>query len=748
MNMRPLYCLASLLAFSVTAAETLTVSRLEDRADGSKALRFRSDTGLFQMSIFFDAAQFDWESLYRNLTEFNNNNQRTGPWDFDLKTVTPLVPAYWITLDGQKLGLWYAQRPSLEDIANKRFRGRFAFAVNQAGDHLLEFKPYRPFTVTWLSTRLETDPEDQLATNLTPLRPPTSLPAAAFADPAFWKAQRQKLDTTHTLYQKPLQHILTGPLRGSGWDGWPLQVAGYHWNPTNTNALKHLRASVDGVIARPAWGRLQEDAYGYNGDIGGGSILRNMAFAYHMLGDELGAERRALLLKKLALQGDAFLTQTLLMRDYWGGSLLQDHGWRALFDFGTAAMHLWGVIPEADRWVAYVIPRLRRALAAAPPEGNIPGSSYYSIWLYGQNVMWYRDALLARTGEDILEQPALRRLPAFLAAVYDENRRAIYVVENGDKIRVFGSQHLLAAVAAKFRDPVAARLHRLLVESALDPEAHGNHQGEENIATFWGFLTYDPTVPEAPAPSQPVRQLIWYKDAGFVQYRNDEQDVALALRCGPWLGYHSQLLATGPCDMMECRPGMGHFALFVNGEPILMSPDLGYRLDSRTSSILLVDDHGQIGDAGYPMSIPSQPHSGAQVESVRWDPRKNTGVIRLDLKRAYPAALGVTHYTREFHVAPARRVICRDYVVLSKPRRLSWLFQFQKETGGEIEKTGAARVGPLRIIPQPAGFAVTGQIAPSPVVFSYSSKFNKFDHVRFETSAPVESATIDFEMEW
>jgi len=730
----------------VCAFDQLTVVPVTEQADGTKSFHFQSEPGLFQMSIFFDAAGFDWESLYQIFNEHHNNGARTGPWDFESKTATPIVPSYWITLDGQKLGLWYAQRVSLEDVANKRFRGRFAFDVRQAGEHVLELTPFKPVKITWLSARLERDPEDRLQLDLKPLNPPTALPAACFSDPVFWKEQQRKLATTHSLYQKPFQAILGS--NGGGGIGW--DMVAYHLNG-NAKALTNALATIDHAINLPSWGRPREDVYGHNGDIGGGEMIRNMALAYQMLGSNLGEERRARLLKKLAVQGDAFMTQALLMRDYWGGSLLQDHGWRAMADFGTAALQLWGVLPEADRWVAYIVPRLERAIEAAPPEGSIPGSSYYSIWLYGQNVMWYRDALLARTGVDLLEEPALRRIPEFMASVYDEERRAMFVVENGDKIRVFGSEHLLAAVAAKFHDPAAARLHRIMVESTLDPVAHGNQQAAENTSLLWGFLAYDPAVAEAAAPVKPVRQILWYKDAGFVQYRNDEQDVALTLRCGPWLGYHTQLAATGPCDMMECRPGMGHFALFLKGEPILVSPDTGYKLETRTSSTMLVDDHGQIGDAGYPMSIPSQPHTGAQVDATQWDPATCKGNVRLDLKRAYPSDLGVTYYTREFLVSSAHRVICRDTVVLNRPRRLTWLFQFRQELGGTITNELTAQIGDgpaLRIRPVPAGFAVTAKVAPTPVVYSYASKFSKFDHVQYDTVQPVETATIDFVMEW
>ena len=551
----------------VCAFDELTSVPIIDQTDGTRSFCFTGAPGLFQLSIFFDAAGFDWESLYVNLNAYHNENQRTGPWDFEMKTATPIVPSYWVTLDGQKLGLWYAQRVSLEDIANKRFRGRLAFDVRQAGEHRLELTPFKPVKVTWLAARLERDPEDHLQAGLQPRNPPSSLPAAAFANPDFWEAQQRKLATTHSLYQPVFQAVLESVRNGAApADGLPWLVAAYHLEG-NAKARTHALSMVDHYLGLPAWGRPREDVYGHNGDIGGGATLRNMAFAYHMLGPELGADRQARLLKKLALQGDAFLTQALLMRDYWGGSLLQDHGWRAIADFGTAALQLWGVLPEADRWVAYVIPRLDRAIEAAPPEGTIPGSSYYSPWLYGQNIMWYRDALLARTGVDLLERPALRQIPAFMAAVYDEDKRAMYVVENGDKIRVYGSEHLLAAVAARFQDATAARLHCRMLESALDPVAHGGHQAEENTSLLWGFLAYDPAVALSAAPVKPVRQISWYKDAGFVQYRNDEQAVALALRCGPWLGYHTQFEATGPCDQMECRPGMGHFALFIQGEP-------------------------------------------------------------------------------------------------------------------------------------------------------------------------------------
>ncbi len=111
---------------------TLPITQTGERLQ----LAFAAPPGLYQFSIVVDAGAFDWEELYVNLELFNNQGQRTGPWDFDItNNNVPLVPAYWVYLDGRKLGLWYCQRVSLEDMAEKRFRGNMAFYLAEAGEH-------------------------------------------------------------------------------------------------------------------------------------------------------------------------------------------------------------------------------------------------------------------------------------------------------------------------------------------------------------------------------------------------------------------------------------------------------------------------------------------------------------------------------------------------------------------------------------------------------------------------------------
>jgi hypothetical protein len=719
--------------------------------DGVTAVRFAADPGLYRFSLFLDASGFDWETLYQTLNVYQNHNERTGPWDFELATARPLVPSWWVHLDGKKLGLWYVQRVSLPDVENRRFRGCFAFDITGGGDHELTFAPFRDAQVEWIEACVEPDPEDTLDWTLAPQHPASALGVARWAAPAFWQARQAELETTHAEFRAPLQAVFDWTRRTTDFnpEGIPFLVAAAHLDRQD-GALEKALLLVDRTLDLPAWGRPAEDVYGHNGDIGGALTLRCMAWAYHMLGDSLGEERRQRLLDRLARQGGIFMTQILLMRDYWGGSLLQDHGRRAVHDFGTAAMCLWGIVPEAARWVAYLVPRIARGLDAAPRDGVIPGSSYISLHMYTDAIMWYREALMDRTGQDVLDHPSLRDIPAFVDATVDERIRAMTIAEYSDLSPLLGGGLFMERVASVRRDPVAARICRLLLR---EPE-QGMATSPYTVAAgfLWGFLAHDSSTQVLTSPPRPSRDLRCYDDSGFVHYRDDASGVTLAVKCGPWLGYHAQRHATGPCDLMECLPAGGHFALYLGGRPVLVSPDTGYSLRSALRSCLLVDDEGQIGDVGYPMSIPSQPHRGDRIAAVRWDAATGTGSILLDLSSAYPAALGVLRYTREFAIAPGSLLICRDRVVLDRPRRLAWLFQFRKDDDARIGDGGRAEIGGppaiLCIEPRPGMLELDASVRDTKVVYSYSSAFKRFRHVRYETAHPVRSATVEFHLSW
>ena len=732
------------------AGPGLSALRVEPDAAGRITLPVDGPPGLYQLSVVADARDYDWDLLYEPLHKYNNHGEVTGPWDFSINhNSVPVVPAYRVSLGGRYIGLWFFERVSLEDLERRRFRGRMAFYLREPAT--LELVPYRPMQVRWQSAVLEPDPEDTIEPLPEGIGDPVACsPAARWADPALWEELREALNGSHAIYREPLAQAVEWAMSGEvGLRALPVLLAA--WRLADApGALDKALAAVGRTLAMPAFSNPNPDGYSHNGDMGAMYEILGLAWAWHALGDELGDERRARVVGKLRTQGDIFFELSLLNRDYWGGSILQDHGWKSMFGFGAAALHLLGVVPEAERWVGYIVPRLRRSLAAMPRDGVIPGTSHYGLFTYTDEVTHYRDALLALAGEDIFDQPQFRPIVDFVAAAYDA-RTGLMLTSGRDAGPLYGGHLFLNRMAARHRDGTAAWLQRELLRAATGEFTHGNQPYCHHVGAVLGLLTYDPDVPPAAPGPMPAR-LRHFQDSALAHYRNDETGVVLAMSCGPFAGYNAERQITCSCDRLAGAPGAGHFTLCVDGVPLLCTPDGGYRLKSFLRSCLLVDDQGQYGDIGYPMSIPSWRHRGEQIESVRFDESTGEGSVRLNLQPAYAEETGVLLYRREFIVGPDRRIICRDRVVCDRPRTLSWLFQTKGDYGAELDGL-AARIGDcpgLRIEPATVDLELRASIQPTQVVWSYSSAnyFRPFVHVRYDTAEPVESAVVQFVLSW
>lgn len=716
--------------------------------DGTISIPLDVPAGLYQLSVVMDARDYDWGLLYETLELYHNKGQLTGPWDFSINHgCVPVVPAYRVSVGGERLGLWYAARVSLDDLERRRFRGRMALLLD--GPTELRLEPLRPMTVRWQSAVVEPDPEDVIAPLPDGIATGDRAPAARWADEDLWAALRAALEGTHALYREPIRAACEWAVREEvGIRGILALIAAWRLEG-RPEALEQALAAVDATVALPAFGTPNPEAYGHNGDMGAMVQLLGLTWAYHALRAELGEERRAAVRAKLRLQGEIFLRQALLMRDYWGGSILQDHGWKSIFGFGALALHMLGEIPEAERWVGWAIPRLRRSLAAMPRDGVIPGSSHYSLFLYTDEVTHYRDALLALTGEDIFDGPQFHPIVDFLVEAYDPATGQT-MAGIADAAPFFGGNLFLNRMAAKHRDGRAAWLQSELLSPRDRDFTHGNHPYAAHLGTVYGLLSYDPAV--APVDPQPLpARVAHFADSGVVCYRNPDTGVALTVKCGPLVAWSAEPQVTCPCDMLGDAPGAGHFSLLLDGVPLLMTPEGGYRLRTFLRSVLLVDDQGQYGDIGYPMSIPSWRHPGHRIEVARFDEATVRGLIRLDLQPAYDEALGLLAYTREFVLGPERRLMVRDRVVCDRPRTLSWLFHTRQDRELRVEGlTAHLGTGPALTIEPGAGPELRASQRETQIVWSYSSRnhFMPFEHARYDTTAPVESAVAEFVIAW
>ena len=723
---------------------------IEPDADGIIRFSAEGEPGLYQLSVILDGRDYDWDLLYEPLYKYHNTGQITGPWDFSINHGTvPVVPAYWVTRDGRRVGLWYMDRISIEDLGRRRFRGQMAFYLDEPTQ--FELQPYREMTVRWESAVLEPDPVDALEALPEGIRDAAEVaPATEWADPAFWERLREGLGGTHALYRDALRCtadwvVETQPsLRALA----PMLAA--WWLEGREEALELALAQIDTLLDLPAFGNAAEDCYGHNGDMGAMYMLMPLTWAWHALADQMGEERRARVREKIRLQGELFFEQALLMRSYWGGSVQQDHGWRSMFGFGSAALHMLGEIPEAERWVRYIIPRLRRSVNAMPRDGVIPPGSHFSLSLYTDEVTFYRDALLAATGQDIFDEPQFRRIVDYLLAIYDRDAHRM-VAGGSDSDAFYGGNEFLNRIASKFGDTRAAWLQRQIIERACPDFTHQNQPYTLHVGNMHGLLSYDPSVP-AEAPPKPAPALHHFDDAGIVLYRNDDTRAVFATQVGPPNGRTGYMLARGSCDRLGGAPAAGHFTLTIHGVPLLCSPEGGYRLKTFLRSALLIDDEGQWGDIGYTMSIPSWKDRGEAVEFMHFDEAAGHGRARLDLAPAYAEETGVPPLLARVPLRPEREIVLRDHVVCDRPRTLSWLFQTKERFGLEVEGL-QARTGDgptVTIEPRSDDPALTASPQPTLVVWSYSSvnKFRPFVHARYDTTAPVESAVVEFAIRW
>ncbi|MFW6061034.1 MAG: hypothetical protein ACODAQ_12710, partial [Phycisphaeraceae bacterium] len=314
-----------------------------------------------------------------------------------------------------------------------------------------------------------------------------------------------------------------------------------------------------------------------------------------------------------------------------------------------------------------------------------------------------------------------------------------------------GGNAFLAHQARCHGDADAAWLERHMVHQATQPRRPGQVVGLHH-GMLWGFLAAAPRDGgSATVSDERPRALHHFEDSALVHYRDRAYDVVVSLQCGPPVSYHADRAARGPCDRLGGAPRAGHFALFLGGEPMLATPVAGYRLHTFLGSCMLVDGQGQIGDIGYPMSIPSWVHPGHHIRAVRWDENAQRGIVQLDLAPAYPDELGVAFYVRELVFNGERRIVCRDHVAFDTPRTPAWLFQTRSAIGARVVDGTAGMIGEspgLRIDPEAMDLNLSARVERTDVVHNYSSAFEDFEHVRYEPTAPARAACVAFVLTW
>ncbi len=714
--------------------------------DGVIHLNLRLDPGLYQLSAIGDGVHFDWSRLYRRALRSDGIEVDTGPWDFDEKHL-PLLPAYGVEIDHRFVGTWVFARVHPDDILKRTFRGRMAFRVHSPRELRMTLTPLHKDPVPWLEARLEMDPEDQLV----PFKTQSKATACdSWTDDNFWNQLRHRLDQS-TLDWSHLQSMVKGLSLDSGCDSrlcFVLFCATKLWSDKNLMQLS-IKLLTE-LSQQPVFGRSSDKhAYGYGGDMDAMRSIAALVQGYYIFRASLDNELRSAIEHQVSLQAHRFVDSALITRDYWGGSLLQDHGWQSLPGVAAAVLNGRHFIPDADELLEYLIPRVLRSYEAMPRDGSI--GTHGDLWRYFGAVTDFRNAWLAASSRDIFsDYPFAETIDYVRSALLNDGVH--FLCPPKDKKPLLGGTAFFCAMAETGNSGAAelcARTIGLPIDAVDNPNLPQAARDLNRIAylenIFSGLLANAlPCASSAPARCQ--AGLFQYDDSGIVLFRNPQQRLTLALKCGPHKGWHSQSAATGPCDRIAVAIGSGHFTLALDDKPILVTPETAWQIRSDLRSCLLIDGFGQLyGDLGYPNCIPSYLHPGERIELCQWDGRQ--GHIVLDLRPAYPEASGVVFYQREFILSSREIIICRDSVILDRPQPLTWLFQTCADDDVIVSPDGSAIIASKLKVQSFSEAEIQIQVHDSPTVrYLRRDSGRMYRHLAVTTTRQLASVSISFEI--
>jgi hypothetical protein len=200
-------------------------------------------------------------------------------------------------------------------------------------------------------------------------------------------------------------------------------------------------------------------------------MLERMSLAWDWMGDRLSPAERDEVLAAMRERGNQVL-ETLQKEDFLSHPF-ENHDGRVLAFLGEAGLAFLGDIPDADRWLDYV---LRSYLTSYPSFGGDEGGwaqgvSYWSIYLYW--LTGFAEALREVTDVDLLRRPFFRHTGYF--GVYAHPPYAPRGAFGDDSYSppTKPEQMLIGFLADSLRDPILnwqAQSIRVPADIAADPD--------------------------------------------------------------------------------------------------------------------------------------------------------------------------------------------------------------------------------------------------------------------------------------
>src|SRR5438270_2284942 len=176
---------------------------------------------------------------------------------------------------------------------------------------------------------------------------------------------------------------------------------------------KYLAAAkvyMDAAVSYDVWG------YSFskpNVDLAAGHLLYGMGIGYDLLYNDLTPAERNKYRSKIARQGH-LLYEFFAPRPGRSWAYSQNHTFIPMAGLGVAAYAVYGEVPEAKQWAA-----LSRAIYSKVLETYSKDGYYYEgfeYWIFATPwIIHYLDAQKHATGEDLFDQPGLRKTHLYAA---------------------------------------------------------------------------------------------------------------------------------------------------------------------------------------------------------------------------------------------------------------------------------------------------------------------------------------------
>jgi len=136
------------------------------------------------------------------------------------------------------------------------------------------------------------------------------------------------------------------------------------------------------------------------------ALLERMAFAWDWIGEELSPEERKIVLEVMTERGNQLLA--LLHEQDFLSCPFENHEGRSLAFLGNAGLSFLGDIPDAERWLDYVVQCYLTSFPGWGDDGGgwAQGTSYWGAYVYWLST--FAESLRGVTDVDILRRPFYR----------------------------------------------------------------------------------------------------------------------------------------------------------------------------------------------------------------------------------------------------------------------------------------------------------------------------------------------------